>query len=59
MNDWTRSSTVFDAVVGFDATVRDAKNGSMSDPRHDVGGYLHLNPEGYGVTAQKVDLGAF
>jgi lysophospholipase L1-like esterase len=59
VNEWIRGSGVFDAVVDFDAAVRDPKNATQLDPRYDSGDYLHLNPEGYRVMAAAVDLDVF
>ncbi|KAB5580398.1 SGNH hydrolase-type esterase domain-containing protein [Coniochaeta sp. 2T2.1] len=59
VNEWIRHSGVFDGVVDFDAAVRDAGNASQLDARYNSGDYLHLNPEGYRVMAQAVDLTLF
>jgi lysophospholipase L1-like esterase len=59
VNAWIRSSGVFDAVVDFDAAVRDPANATQLDPRYNSGDYLHLNPEGYRIMAQAVDLSLF
>ncbi|KAJ4421123.1 hypothetical protein N0V85_000346 [Neurospora sp. IMI 360204] len=59
VNEWIRRSGRFDAVVDFDRAVRDQKNGTMLDKRWDSGDYLHLNPEGYRVMAEAVDLKIF
>lgn len=59
VNEWIRHSGVFDAVVDFDAAVRDPANASQLNPLYNSGDYLHLNPEGYRVMAQTVDLSLF
>ncbi|OIW34827.1 SGNH hydrolase [Coniochaeta ligniaria NRRL 30616] len=59
VNEWIRSSGVFDAVVDFDEAVRDPGNGTMLNPAYNSGDWLHLNPEGYGVMARAVDLEVF
>jgi lysophospholipase L1-like esterase len=59
VNEWIRTSGVFDAVVDFDAAVRDPKNASQLAAAYNSGDYLHLNPEGYRVMAETVDLGIF
>lgn len=59
VNGWIRGSGVFDGVVDFDRAVRDPENGTQLDPRYNSGDYLHLNPEGYRVMAEAVDLGLF
>ena len=57
VNAWIREGGAFDAVVDFDKAVRDPGNGTMLRKELDVGDYLHLNPEGYRVMAETVDLG--
>ncbi|KAK4151485.1 SGNH hydrolase-type esterase domain-containing protein [Chaetomidium leptoderma] len=56
LNQWIRTSGRFDAVVDFDAVVRDRKNGTMLAKEYDSGDYLHLNPAGYKAMAEAVDL---
>lgn len=52
MNAWIRDSGVFDAVVDFDAAVRDEEDVSVLRAKYDSGDYLHLNPEGYKAMAE-------
>jgi lysophospholipase L1-like esterase len=59
VNEWIRTSGRFDAVVDFDAVVRDPKNGTMLRTEYDSGDYLHLNPAGYKAMAEAVDLWLF
>lgn len=59
VNEWIRTSDRFDAVVDFDAAVRDPANETMLSPLYDSGDYLHLNPAGYVAMAQAVDLSLF
>ncbi|KXX82836.1 hypothetical protein MMYC01_200570 [Madurella mycetomatis] len=59
VNAWIRESGRFDAVVDFDAAVRDPRNGTQLLPEYDTGDYLHLNPAGYRAMAEAVDLGLF
>ncbi|MEV6710930.1 SGNH/GDSL hydrolase family protein [Lentzea sp. NPDC051208] len=59
VNRWIRTSRRFDAVVDFDAAVRDP-----ADPRRllaaaDVGDHLHLNPAGYRMLAEAVPIRLF
>ncbi|KAM7207642.1 SGNH hydrolase [Naviculisporaceae sp. PSN 640] len=49
----------FDAVIDFDALVRDPKNTTQLAPQYDVGDYLHLNPAGYEAMGAAVDLSLF
>jgi lysophospholipase L1-like esterase len=59
VNRWIRASGRFDAVVDFDAVVRDPKNGTMLRDEYNSGDYLHLNPAGYKAMAEAVDLSLF
>jgi lysophospholipase L1-like esterase len=59
VNEWIRTSKAFDAVVDFDAAVRDAYDASRLDPAYDSGDHLHLNPAGYRALADAVDPGLF
>ena len=55
-NKWIRESGAFDAVLDFDAAVRDPKNASRLDPIIDGGDHLHMNPAGYKRIAEAVPL---
>jgi lysophospholipase L1-like esterase len=56
LNAWIRTAGVFDAVVDFDAALRDPKDPSRLNPAYDSGDHLHPNETGYRVMAQQVDL---
>ncbi len=59
VNRWIRTSGAFDAVIDFDAVLRDPQNPSRLLPRADTGDHLHPNQEGYRMMADAVDLGLF
>lgn len=59
VNEWIRRSGRFDAVVDFDAAVRDPRNVTQLRPEYDSGDYLHLNPAGFKAMAEAVDLTLF
>ena len=59
VNEWIRKSGRFDAVVDFDAVVRDPKNATQLLDAYNSGDYLHLNPAGYRAMAAAVDLKLF
>lgn len=59
VNTWIRTSGRFDAVLDFDAAVRDPQQPERLAPSLHDGDWLHLNPEGYGVLADSVPLGLF
>jgi len=47
INQWIRTSGSFDAVVDFDAAVRDPADPARLAPEFDCGDHLHLSPAGY------------
>jgi lysophospholipase L1-like esterase len=59
INDWIRNSGVFDAVIDWDAVVRDPQNPSRLRREADSGDHLHLGDEGYRMMAESVDLKLF
>jgi len=59
VNDWIRTSGKFDAVVDFDAAVRDRQNPSHLSPAADSGDHLHPNEAGYKMVAEAVNLDLF
>jgi len=56
VNRWIREKGHFDAVVDFDALIRDPANPSRMRKDYDVGDALHPSPAGYRAMAQAVDL---
>ncbi|GID93055.1 SGNH/GDSL hydrolase family protein [Amorphoplanes digitatis] len=54
VNDWIRRSGRFDAVLDFDAAVRDPIGRRRLLPAYDTGDHLHLNPTGYQAIADSV-----
>lgn len=59
VNNWIRTSGKFDAVIDFDAAVRDPKNPDKLLPAYDSGDHLHLNPTGYRAMADAIPLKLF
>jgi lysophospholipase L1-like esterase len=59
VNEWIRSSGVYDAVVDFDAATRDPTNLKRLRPEFDPGDHLHPNDAGYRAMAEVVDLRIF
>jgi lysophospholipase L1-like esterase len=59
VNQWIRSSGAFDAVVDFDAAVRDASDPNKIRAEFDPGDHLHPNDKGYQAMADAIDLGIF
>ena len=58
VNDWIRGSGVFDAVIDFDAALRDPEHPTRMAARFDSGDRLHPGDEGNRAMAQAVDLEA-
>ena len=59
MNKWIRTSGVFDAVVDFDAVVRDPKNPKQIRADFNISDHLHPNDAGYKAMADAIDLAIF
>ncbi|KXH42580.1 GDSL-like Lipase/Acylhydrolase [Colletotrichum nymphaeae SA-01] len=59
VNEWIRSSGRYDAVIDFDAIVRDPAAPEKLRAEYDTGDHLHLNPAGYEAMAEGIDLSIF
>jgi lysophospholipase L1-like esterase len=59
VNDWIRTSGAFDAVIDFDAAVRDSQTPTQLEAAFDSGDHLHPNDAGYSAMAQAIDLRLF
>lgn len=59
VNRWIRTGGRYDAVIDFDAVVRDPQDPVRLRPEADSGDHLHLDDRGYRVLADSVDLGLF
>ena len=59
VNDWIRKGGAFDAVVDFDAAVRDPANPKEFRADMHAGDHLHPSDAGYAVMANSVDLSIF
>lgn len=58
LNHWIRTSGVFDAVVDFDAALREPKQPHKMRAEVDSGDFLHPSPAGYLAMANAVPLQA-
>jgi len=58
LNRWIRESTAFDAVVDFDAVLRDPARPTRLRAELDSGDHLHPGDAGYRVMAEAIDLQA-
>jgi lysophospholipase L1-like esterase len=59
VNEWVRTSGAFDAVVDFDAAVRDPRDPKRFRPEADSPDLLHPGDAGYRLMAQAFDLSVF
>ena len=59
VNAWIRSGDPFDAVIDFDAVVRDPNHPARQLAAYDRGDHLHFNDAGYQAMAGSIDLALF
>jgi len=59
VNDWIRRSGAFDAVIDFEAVLRDPAQPTRLLPSADSGDHLHPNEAGYRLMADAIDLALF
>jgi lysophospholipase L1-like esterase len=59
VNRWIRTSKAFDAVVDFDAAIRDPQHPEQIRPEYNDGDHLHPNDAGYKAMADAVDPSIF
>lgn len=58
INRWIRESGAFDAIVDFDAVLRDPGHPARINPAFDSGDHLHPGDEGNRAMAEAIDLDA-
>jgi len=59
VNAWIRTPGNFDAVIDFDAVVRDPQHPDRLLPAYDCGDHLHPSPTGYKAMADAIALTLF
>jgi lysophospholipase L1-like esterase len=59
LNQWIRTSHVFDQVIDFDAIVRDQAHPNRLAPEADSGDHLHPGPIGYKRMGDGISLNIF
>ncbi|MEH6810018.1 MAG: SGNH/GDSL hydrolase family protein [Hyphomonas oceanitis] len=59
VNDWIRNSAAFDAVIDFDAIVRDPDNEGRLARAYNSGDSIHPSDAGYRAMADAIDLDLF
>jgi lysophospholipase L1-like esterase len=56
VNQWIRAAGHFDAVLDFDAVVRDPQHPDRLLPAYDCGDHLHPSPAGYRAMGESIPL---
>ena len=59
LNQWIRTSGMYDRVIDFEAVVRDPNAPTKIRPEFDSGDHLHPNDAGYTAMGESVDLTLF
>jgi lysophospholipase L1-like esterase len=59
VNTWIRTSGAYDAVIDFDAVVRDPQSPTKLQAAFDSGDHLHPNDAGYKAMGDAIDLSLF
>ncbi len=59
VNSWIRTSGAFDAVLDFDAAIRDPAQPGRLLAAYDGGDHLHPNDAGFDAIARSIPLGLF
>ncbi|MGB8478413.1 MAG: SGNH/GDSL hydrolase family protein [Acidobacteriaceae bacterium] len=59
VNEWIRTSPIFDGVADFDKAVRDPQNPQHFAAAYDSGDHLHPKDAGYEAMAGSIDLSLF
>ena len=59
VNQWIRAAGHFDAVIDFDAVVRDPQHPDQLLPIFDCGDHLHPSPAGYKAMGEAISLNLF
>lgn len=59
LNEWIRTGKAYDAVLDFDAVIRDPAQPTRAKRQFDPGDHLHLTAAGYQAVAAAIDLNLF
>lgn len=59
VNHWIRTGKAFDAVLDFDAVLRDPAHPTRMREAYQAGDHLHGSDAGYRALGQSIDLGLF
>jgi lysophospholipase L1-like esterase len=59
VNRWIRTKGAFDAVIDFDAVIRDPQHPDKLLPAYDSGDHLHPSPAGYKAMGESISFDLF
>ena len=59
VNQWIRTGGAYDAVLDFDAVVRDPADPKRLRPEYDPGDHVHPNDAGNAAMAAAIDVTVF
>tara|TARA_B100001123_G_scaffold34141_1_gene35402 strand:+ start:3540 stop:4913 length:1374 start_codon:yes stop_codon:yes gene_type:complete len=59
LNEWIRNSGAYDAIIDFDAILRDSNDPRRLLPMYHPGDWLHPNDAGYQAMGEAIDLTLF
>jgi hypothetical protein len=59
LNQWIRTSPVFDGVIDFDLATHDPEHPTFMLQQYNSGDYVHPNDTGYQAMANSIDLKLF
>jgi lysophospholipase L1-like esterase len=59
LNQWIRTSGMYDGVIDFEAIVRDPSAPTKIQSSFDSGDHLHPNDAGYKAMGESIDLALF
>lgn len=59
LNQWIRTTTVFDGLIDFDLATRDPQHPTQLRQEYNSGDFVHPNDAGYKAMADAIDLSLF
>ncbi len=59
LNQWIRTTKIFDGMIDFDVTMRDPKYPTQMLELYNSGDYVHPNDTGYKAMSDSIDLNMF
>ena len=59
LNQWIRTTNIFDGTIDFDKATGDPANSLTFAPQYDSGDHLHPKDAGYAAMADSIDLSLF